>query len=437
MRHTATSPASSHGLAGLLKLLGSVTAVQLLGFILLPWLGRLYTQDDYGLLGTIMAAVGITTLVANGRYDQAAFVAPSGNRQTLLRALAILINLSLTTVLVVLCLLAPRWLEGTSYERLSPYLMIIPLTTLGSGLVSILSAGANVRGEYARLGVAGLAQGYLNNGLKVLGGYLSMGVWGFAMAFNSGLAVSSLILGLGVGRSRHPWLRGVTPYRLRVVAGHYVSFPKYTIVQALVSMLISSVLQLTLPAYYLTAQIGLLTMLYMITRRPVQVYGDATSRVYARRMVEARASGATFAPDMRRLSLRILGVGVLVMLVAPWIATPLVELVIGEQWSLLGGIIVCMIPFLVVEGYSMIFDFVPDVVRRQSHYLGLQTVRLVSEIGFILVLAPRLEFGVFIRLYFGFAAVAYLLMYLWFYHQVRRYDAETLAKVEAEGLAHP
>lgn len=410
--------ADPHGWRALLKMLGSVTAVQIIGFVLLPLLGRLYTKEDYGILGTLMALVGLTTLLANGRYEQAISVAPVGGRIRLLRVAGIGINLTLTGILVVLCLLAPQWLEGTDYERISPYLFVIPMTTLGSGLFAILAATANAQGQYGSLGLATLLQGYVNNALKVICGWRSMGVWGFATAFNTGLAVAALILGLR--QRREEWLRGVSLRRVRVAMWRYRSFPKYTIGQKVVSMLSSSILPLMLPAFYGTGQIGIITMLFMITRRPVQVYSDATGRVYGRRMVKATSQRQSFLPQMRRLSLRLLGFTTLLMITFPWIATPLVTLILGDQWTELGNIIVWMIPFLLMEGLHFIFDFIPDVLGRQRTFWMLQTLRLLCDVAFIALLAPRMEFGMFVRAYFCFAMCTYALIYGWFYLLLRR-----------------
>lgn len=414
----ATSTTDSpHGWQSLLKMLGSVTAVQILGFALLPLLGRLYTKEDYGILGTLMALVGLATLLANGRYEQATMVAPAGGRVRLLQSLGLLINLSLTTLLVILCLLAPTWLASTKYAGLIPYLFIVPLTTLCSALFANLAAGANVYGRYGTISLATLLQGYINNGLKVLCGWLQLGVWGFAVAFNTGMAIAIAIIRW---RRPEPQRRSVTLWRMRVAACHYRSFPMFTIGQGAVGMLISNILPLLLPLYYAPGQIGLITMLYMITRRPVQVYSDTTSRLYARRMVEAQAAGQSFAPQIQLVVMRVAALALLLMMVMPWLATPLVRLILGEQWSDLGGIIIWMLPFLLMESLNFIFNFIPDVLRRQSHYLAIQSFRLASEVAFIMLVAPRLDFLDFINAYFAFAACAYALIFGWLYYLAYR-----------------
>lgn len=414
-----------HNWKNLLKLLASVTAVQLIGFILLPLFSRLYTKADYGVLGMLMSVVGLLNPLASARYDQAVFVAKTGNRLQLLRVLGIGINVLFTFTLVVLCLLAPTWLVGTSYERAIPYLFIIPLTVFTSGLFSMLAAGANAEGAYSSLSLASLLQGYINNGLKVVCGWASMGVWGFALAFNSGMAVACSLLGF---QQRGEWLRGVTWRRLKVVASHYQGFPKYTTLMVTTAMLITNILAMFLPNYYKMEEIGIITMLYMITRRPAQVYSEATGRIYARRLVEYQAIGRAFLPDLHRVSVRLLGLALVGAVISPWLAEPLVSLVLGEQWVQLGKLIPWLIPFLLMESHNYIFCFIPDVLKKQRAYLLLQLLCLVAEISFISFVAPRVSFDIFLRTYFIFAAIEYGLIYLWFYRLVKANDKQkTLA----------
>lgn len=359
-----------------------------------------------------MSVVGLLTPLASMRYDQAAMVAKRGNRLQLLRMLGIIICTSITALLSVLCWVAPSFLAHTSYAPAIPYLFIIPLTVFTSGLFSIIAASANVQGMYGSLSLASLTQGYVNNCLKVLCGWYSLGVWGFAIAFNSGMALACSFLGL---RQRGHWLLGVSYRRLRVVAYHYRSFPKYTSWMVTVAMLISNILAMTLPNFYKVEEIGIITMLYMITRRPVQVYSDTTSRIYARRLVEAREQGLDFRSDMKRTVQRLVLGAILGGLITPWVAEPLVSLVLGKDWALLGEIIPWMIPFLLMESINYIFNFIPDVLRRQRSYMLVQVTRLICELLFIFVVAPRVEFDIFIRAYFLFAACEYALINIWFY----------------------
>lgn len=407
-----------HNWKNLLKLLASVTAVQFIGFALLPLFSRLYTKADYGILGMLMSFVGLLTPLASLRYDQAAFVACTGHRLQLLRFLGIALCLGLSLLLSIVCLIIPPWLRETSYAPTIPYLFIIPLTVFSSGMFSIIAANANAKARYGSISLASLVQGYINNGLKVICGWFSMGVWGFAVAFNSGMFLASSILGI---RHRENWKRGVTLHRLRVVAHHYRSFPKYTTWMVTTAMLISNILAMLLPLHYKVEEIGIITMLYMVTRRPVQVYSDTTSRIYARRLVEANEEKRDFRPDMQKVAFRLSTGAIFALIVTPWVSEALISLVLGKEWAMLGKLIPWMIGFLLMESINYIFNFIPDALGKQRNYLVIQLIRFAVELSFISLLAPRLEFFDFIRAYFLFAAIEYALINYWFYRILPRY----------------
>ncbi len=416
---------SKHDTGALIKLLSSNVAVQLLAFLLLPFLGRLYSKADYGILGILMTAVGVLTILANGRYDQATFVSHERGkgRLFLLETLGISINLVLTLITTLLCFILPPFLEGTGYADISPYLFIIPLTTFTSALFSMFAAQANVRGEYTRLSVAQGLQGIINNLLKVGLGFLSMGVWGFAIAFNFAQAIA---IGI-ISRPKHLFssLRHITALRLRVVAWHYRAFPMFTIGQATVEMLMGNLLIFFLPRFYDVSQIGMLTMLFMITRRPIQVFSDSISRVYGRRFVEAREKGQKFLPQMLMLLGGITLGAIVLQLVIPYFIEDMVAWVIGEKWRGLGEIIITMIPYLLMMSGVYIFNFVPDVLSKQKNFLFIQTSRFVSHLLIVLFVPAYFDFETFLLFYYVLMAIELFLLICWFTFLVHRSDKET------------
>lgn len=404
---------------GLLQMLASVSAIQVLGFMLLPLLGRLYTKADYGVLGTLMGFVGLLTLVINGRYDQAAFIAPRGRRLDLLRVLGVSINLCLTLLVCIVCLIAPLWLRGSGYEHIIPYLFIIPLTSSLAGLVSMFAAQANARAEYGQISISQFVQGLVNNALKVACGFLAMGAWGFAVAYNTSQASA-----VGILRSRLPRIRfaSISLYRLRVAALHYRAFPLFTIGQVWIDMFIAQLLPLVLPRHYRVEEIGLLTMLFMITRRPVQLLSEAAGRVYARRLVESRAQREPYVPIFLRMLGRLSLIALGLLCVMPWVAEPLIGVVLGEQWLELAPIVVGMIPYLLVQSAIYVFGFVPDVLGKQRLYLYVQSVRLACELAIVFILPRYMSFDRFIIVYYGLAACSLGLTLLWFYSLLRSSD---------------
>ncbi len=58
-------------MANSMKLISAGTFVQVLAFLLLPVIGRIYTESEIGQITVFLSVVGVLTIVATGRYDQA------------------------------------------------------------------------------------------------------------------------------------------------------------------------------------------------------------------------------------------------------------------------------------------------------------------------------------------------------------------------------
>ncbi len=417
-----TSAASKHGTRALLKLLTSNAFVQILAILLLPLLGRLYSKADYGVFGMLMTVVGALTVVANGRYEQATFVSHERGkgRLFLLEVLGSSINIVLTIIATLLCFVLPPLLRGTGYAETIPYLFVIPLTTFTSALFSMYSAQTNVRGEYTRLSITQALQGFINNMLKLGFGFLSMGVWGFAIAFN--LAQTFAITLLCRPKQSLRQLRHVTRRRLKIVAWHYRAFPMFTIGQASIEIMMSNLLIMFLPRFYAVDKIGMLTMLYMITRRPIQVFSDSISRVYGRRFVEARAEGKAFLPQMIKLLGITFSITILLQLTIPYFIEDLIAFVIGEQWRGLGQIISKMLPYLLSLSSIYIFNFIPDVVSKQKTYLSIQSVRFAFHLLVVLFLPTFFDFNGFLFFFYMLTATELFIVLIWFAYLVRKSD---------------
>ncbi len=415
---------SKHGTKSLVKLLASTTAVQILAILLLPLLGRLYTKADYGVLGMLMSFVGMLTVSANGRYEQAVFVSRERgkNRLQLLEFLGLSINTSLTLITTILCFLLPSFLKGTGYEAMSPYVFIIPLTLFTSGLYAMFAAQSNVRGEYNRLSLAQATQGFLNNFMKVGFGFLTMGVWGIAAAYNIAQAIAISII--SQPKKMLANIKHCTLYRLKVVAWHYRAFPMFTIGQATAEMMMGNLLLMFLPRFYEPSKIGMLTMLFMITRRPIQVFSDSISRVYGRRFVEAREKGKRFLPEMLKVLGVLLLIALALQLTIPYFIEDLVTFVIGEQWRGLGTIIISMLPYLLMMSAIYIFNFVPDVVSKQKYFLIIQSSRFALHLLIVLFVPAFFGFKGFLFFYYTLNAIEFLLLLGWFAYLVRRSDKQ-------------
>ncbi len=419
-----TIKTNEHGTKSLIKLLSSTIFVQFLAFLFIPFLARIYTKTDYGVFVMLMSIASIIGITANGRYDQAVFV--SGRRRIsslfLLEFLGTSINILLSLLVLLLCVYLPFFLDGTGYEAILPYRFFIPLMVLSSGAYSMLVALNNVEARYNRISLAQIVQGLLNNLMKLGLGLWKFAVWGLVLAFNFAQIIASFFLVRPERYTKHK--RQISLYRLKVVAWYYRAFPMFNIGRVMIEMLMANLLILFLPNYYAVEEIGLLGMLFMLTRRPIQAFSDSISKVYGRRFVESIEERKPFLPVILRLTALILLSGLALYCLLPYCIEVLISYVIGDQWLRLGAIILSMLPYLLMMSAVYIFNFIPDVLHKQAKFLIFQTIRFVYHMMIVFFLPTYFDFEGFLALYYSISAVEFSLYMLWFIYLVRKSDQE-------------
>ena len=137
----------------------------------------------------------------------------------------------------------------------------------------------------------------------------------------------------------------------------------------LVNSLAATLLIVALPSWYGLAELGLITMASQVSSRPLSLITGAFSRVYCRdfacRVTERRPLLPAFWRFTRYFLLVITPIAILLYLFMPW----LVKFVLGGKWGELVPIIRAMIPFLCLGVMTSIFNFLPEIFRKQKKLL--------------------------------------------------------------------
>ncbi|HEX6435244.1 MAG TPA: oligosaccharide flippase family protein, partial [Gemmatimonadales bacterium] len=169
--------------------LASGTAIgQLLLFIAVPVLTRLYSPADYGALGVFSSTLQILVVLASLRYEQAIALPEEEDVARSLLGLTFLLLTAMTSLVSLLVWLAgDEYVSALNVPALRPYLWLIPVGFLGAGVYQAVSFWAIRRREFNRVARTKLSQG--------LGQVLAQVGLGFA-----GLGTGGLLIGDVVGR---------------------------------------------------------------------------------------------------------------------------------------------------------------------------------------------------------------------------------------------
>jgi O-antigen/teichoic acid export membrane protein len=187
---------NSSFLKNALTLISSTVVAQLLPIVTAPILTRIYSPDDYGVLGIYMAISGLFSVFSTLGYANAIMIAKEEDEARKLMTICMYnaLFVALISLLVVLILrgVISKYFQ---LEKLSDiYLYFIPFTVLLNGLNSALSVWANRKGQYKRMAFSRIGTSVLTPSISIFFGLVYHSFFGLFLGLIAGQFIFTFVL---------------------------------------------------------------------------------------------------------------------------------------------------------------------------------------------------------------------------------------------------
>ena len=314
---------------------GSALA-QLVGLACAPILTRLYTPEEFGLLGIFMAVSAVAATIATLRYDLAIILPrKDASAWSLLRLAGSWTIVAVLLALIVLYPLRYSLAELVDAPGLARYFVWLPLLVLTSGWLSLATHWGIRKKRFRALSTTAVSTCVLGNSYKIGGGL---------MGFGGGV----LIVGTFIQQAVH---LAVLAFQLRkeipaepydsaeawAQAREHRSFPLYRMPQDALASFAYNLPNLLLAAYFSPVVVGFFLLAHRVVQAPIGLIREAVRQVFYQQATELHHAGV----DLLRATIRMtLGLGAIcVPLVALlWLLGPqFFGFVFGAEWAIAGS----------------------------------------------------------------------------------------------------
>ncbi len=400
-------------------LISGTTLAQAFSVIIYVALSRIYTDEDFGIFGLYMNILNITIIFATAKYELAILLPKSERESFNLLGLSGLISFFVSLVLLLLVVILNKQICGwLGSEAISPWLYYIPLSTLLVGLFQSLRNYSNREKRYKLIAGANIAQSLGNSLLKVGLGLVLVGAAGLIFGAVFGQLVGFLIfLGVHIKANRHRW-SWLNFSEMRRLGKEYSLFPRYNMWQGLVNNLSGALPVFVFSSYFSLAAAGIYTFGYMLIYRPVNLVAGAFYQVLYQRFSEKMNHGQSFLSELK-LFLRQTIMWLLIPFVVFGIFAPEIFGFIFEKAEA-GRYAQIMLPWIFMVSLTMPLSFIPDLYKKQSRALLLDSIRLVGRLAAMIagVVMENLYLG--LALYSGVSALMILYSLIWYIQLVKK-----------------
>ena len=353
---------------------------QVLAFLAIPVIARLFTPEHFGSAMFFGSAVALLAPVLSLRYEQAIVLPKEDAKARVLTRLPLFLSaaggLVLLLALVAWDLVAG--LEGVG-RGLGRWLYVLPLAVL-LNVVSLTWGMVRTRDKgFGAISASNMASASSMALTRIgLGSVFGSSVGGLIVGFVAGDLAKAAVLRRGLtGTAEEPGMHS-QPVSLRDVAAEYSDFPMYAAPTGVLNRLAAS-----LPVFLLTylfgpLVVGLYSMTVRMLRGPLEIISVSTRRVFLQRASARIHAGRSFGDLFVWVSLALLGLTAIPLAVLYLLADRILPLILSEEWAGTSKYAIALVPWLLVVVPTAVVNAVFFVRRRLGWLLFLQVLDVAA-----------------------------------------------------------
>lgn len=393
-------------------LAGNISA-QVVGFLVIPIITRLYNPDDFGFMTLISSLIGVTSVIACFRYEIPIALPRTDVKAQNILALCLLIAFVYSLFLFFLVPFLRDNIDSLlNKEHIKNLIWFVPIGVFGTGLELPLRYWYIRKKKFYLLSIYQVATSVTSASIKILAGVLfgSLAFWLIAGNVIGLLIPVAILLFKFINEHLPEFETNISKKRVVDVAKEFNKFPTYNVPTALMNSF-SQNIPTFLFAYYFSSEIvGFYGLASTVLRKPIILLSDAIRKVFFQKVSELQSAGQSLRENFIKATLGLVVVGVIpfggVVLGGEWIFSVL----FGEDWSTAGYYSQLIAPWLflgfinppatqiILVKQKLSFDLKWNIVVLISRALSIIGASFIStEPGFALVLFSTV--GIIANLY--------------------------------------
>ncbi|NVN92183.1 MAG: oligosaccharide flippase family protein [Desulfuromonadales bacterium] len=350
---------------------------QLIAAIAAPVILRLYTPEEYAVLGIYMSLLGITAVPAMLRYESAIPICPDDIKAVNVFFLAQIIAFVISIFCVVLLLVG----KGVAsiylhIHKLLPYIWIIPLGMFLSANYLLLVNWSIRQENYQAIAKTKITQSIGMVLFQIALGLAKIGPIGLLLGHVIGQSGGISTLVKPCMKFFRSSVSTVNVKSLTNVLNEYRRFPLFSMPASLLEAIGSNVPILFFASIYSSEVVGWITFVQRIICIPIYMLAGSIAQVYFGELAKARYA----EPEMLEVILlrrikHLAFIGLLFVVVATALGSYFIPIIFGKNWNNASTCLIIMSPMILSAFISSPFGSTLDILQRQDLHLIRDIIR--------------------------------------------------------------
>ena len=371
-------------LNSVLVLMTGTVMAQAIGYMISPFLTRIYSTEEMGELGIYIRLIGFVSAFATARYELSLPLPKSEAHSFLLYKL----SLKITKVVVVsMALLLILFYIVQPFEYKNLYFVIF--TIVGTYFLVFINLGTSwsIRtSNFKKISQQRVISSLLTNALKWILGIFSFGAFGLIAATVAGYVVSSFAFVreyLFLNKSKY---KGYSKKKTQVLAREYKEYPLVSLPHVLIDLGRDLVIAGLIVYFFKKDVFGSYNHSYAMLKIPMVVIGTSVGQVFFNKCTVLVNEGKSIHALMKRTLFILIGLSIVPFSIIFFFGEPLFSFVFSEAWAESGYFSEIMTIWLLANFLMSPLSSLPMVLNRQKEFFFIGIIGTVLQlIGFGLI----------------------------------------------------
>lgn len=366
-------------------LLSGTFIAQLISFLALPILTRLYSPSEFSVFAVFAAVLGILAPISCLRYEIAIPLPQDDKDAANLVAISILSSIAVSMVIfLVIVLQTERIIDLINQPGIDGLLFLLPVGVVLAGIFGAFQYWATRKSKFSIIARSRIHQAIGGVSIQLLLGWLRFGPLGLVLGHLINGSAGIFSIGRRVLYLDVALFKSINFQSMKVVAVRYSNFPKLSVIESLANN-IGIQLPLIIIAIHLGGgEAGYLMLVIRLLQAPLGLIGGSLAQVYLSRAPIEHRSGNLDVYSMSVLN-SVIKVAVGPFIFLAFVAPFVFGLVFGREWERAGVYAVWMIPWIVMQLLVFPLSMVFHVTAKQKTALMLQLVGAFFRVLVVLV----------------------------------------------------
>lgn len=384
---------------------------QIITFISMPLITRLYGPESIGILGAFTAIVSILAPMAALTYPIAIVLPKSNSKARAIAKLAASISLVVGGIMTILLLFVSEPIISLfSLNSISSFLYLLPIIVILTGFSQVMDQWL-IRTKYFKVKAkTTIFQAIFMNGSKIGMGFIYPVSASLVIIQTLGVFFRAFLMFFLSDKSIVNKDEVHTFKDIKKVARDNIDFPKYRAPQVLINAFSQGFPIILFATLFSPAIAGFYSLGRQALNTPIQLIGNAVQDVLYPKINELANKKKKITPIILKAVLGLFALGIIPFSIVIFWGPSIFSFVFGKEWITAGEYArwIGLVALFMLITRPVIVSI--PVLNIQRNFLFVEIVGTIAKIGAILVGVYLLEEAIYAVILFSIASA---LMYIY------------------------